>query len=144
MKPERENDGTFKPGISGNPAGRPKSPHHAVILEQLAQGKGDVVKTVLEAAIKGDMSACKLVLDRLLPPLKSVSQTVSLNLPDSSSPLEIARSILATTAAGGIPPDIAGQLVTALGTLCRIEEIEELRHRIAALEKATLSQIKKP
>lgn len=134
--PERTASGTFAAGVSGNPNGRPKS-HHAAIREKLAEGKDDVVKAVLEAAKSGDMWAAKLVLDRLLPPLKATAQTVELSLPESASPLDIARAILNSAACGSIAPDIAAQLVSAIGTFCRIEEIEELRDRIAALEKAT-------
>jgi hypothetical protein len=132
----RTKGGTFAPGFSGNPQGRPMS-HNAAIREQLAEGKEEVVIAILEAAIGGDMQAAKLVLDRLLPPLKPVSQAVALDLPATSSPLEIGRAILAAAASGSVPSDIAGQLVTALVTLCKIEEVEDLRERIAALEKAT-------
>jgi hypothetical protein len=95
------------------------------------------VKSILNAAKTGDMQAAKIVLDRLLPPLKATAQAVHLALPETASPLDIARAILAATASGMLAPDIAAQLVAAVGTFCRIEEIEELRDRIAALEKAT-------
>lgn len=132
----RATDGRFTPGTSGNPQGRPKS-ETAALRQSLADGAADVVKAILNAAKAGDMQACKIVLDRLLPPLKANAQTVHLDLPENASPLGIARSILAATASGTLAPDIAGQLVAAVGTFCRIEEIEELRVRIAALEKAT-------
>lgn len=128
--------GQFAPGKSGNPQGRPKT-ETAALRESLADGAADVVKAILDAAKAGDMQACKIVLDRLLPPLKATAQSVHLALPESASPLEIARAILSATSSGTLAPDIAAQLVTAVGTFCRIEEIEELRVRIAALEKAT-------
>lgn len=46
--------------------------------------------------------------------------------------------------AGTLPPDIATALVTACGTLARIEEIEDLRDRLSALEKATSPPTSKP
>lgn len=126
-------NGRFSPGLSGNPNGRPKS--EAVALrESLAGGATNVVKAILTAANAGDMQAAKLVLDRLVPPLKPTAQAVHLALPEAASPLEIARAILAATASGNIAPDVAGQLVAALGTFCKIEEVENLRARIAALE----------
>lgn len=130
------NQGRFPPGKSGNPQGRPKSEITA-LRESLAVGAADVVTTILDAAKAGDMQACKIVLDRLLPPLKATAQSVQLALPESASPLDTARAILSATASGTLAPDIAAQLVSAVGTFCRIEEIEELRIRIAALEKAT-------
>lgn len=128
--------GRFTPGTSGNLQGRPKS--EAIALRQsLADGAADVVNAVLVAAKAGDMQACKIVLDRLVPPLKSTAQTVHLALPEAATPLDIANAILSATASGTLAPDIAAQLVSAVSTFCRIEEIEDLRIRIAALEKAT-------
>ena len=132
----RSNQGRFTPGKSGNPQGRPKSEITA-LRESLSVGAADVVTAILDAAKAGDMQACKIVLDRLLPPLKATAQSVHLALPESASPLDTARAILSATASGTLAPDIAAQLVAAVGTFCRIEEIEELRVRIAALEKAT-------
>ena len=130
--------GRFSPGTSGNPQGRPKS-ETAALRQSLADGAAAVVTAILDAAKAGDMQAAKLVLDRLLPPLKATAQAVQLDLPATASPLDIGRRILAATASGTLAPDIAAQLVAAVGTFCRIEEIEELRDRIAALEKATRS-----
>jgi hypothetical protein len=132
----RGTHGRFAPGTSGNPQGRPKSETTA-LRQSLAAGAADVVVAILAAAKAGDMQAAKLVLDRLLPPLKATAQAVHLDLPGTASPLDIARTILAATASGNLAPDIAAQLVAAVGTFCRIEEIEELRDRIAALEQAT-------
>lgn len=128
--------GQFAPGTSGNPQGRPKT-ETAALRESLADGAADVVNAILTAAKSGDMQACKIVLDRLVPSLKPTAATIQLAISDQASPLEIAREILTATASGTLAPDIAAQLVTAVGTFCRIEEIEELRTRIAALEKAT-------
>jgi hypothetical protein len=82
------------------------------------------------------MQAAKIVLDRIIPPLKSATLPVHVTLADDQSPLAIARAVLEAAAAGTLPPDIAAQLVTAAGTLARVEEVEELRDRLAALEKA--------
>lgn len=133
---ERGPKGRFSPGTSGNPQGRPKSESTA-LRESLATGAAEVVRVILDAAKAGDMHACKIVLDRLLPPLKATAQCVQLALPESASPLDTARAILSATASGTLAPDIAAQLVSAVGAFCRIEEIEELRVRIAALEIAT-------
>lgn len=35
-----------------------------------------MVKAILDAAIAGDIQACKIVLDRLLPPLKATAQSI--------------------------------------------------------------------
>lgn len=127
--------GRFTPGMSGNPQGRPKSETTA-LRQSLADGAADVVKAILKAAKAGDMQAAKIVLDRLLPPLKATTQAVHLSLPDGASPLDTARAILAATASGTLAPDIAAQLVAAVGTFCRIEEITELRSRLESIERS--------
>ena len=96
-----------------------------------------MVQAILTAAKAGDMSAAKIVMDRLVPSFKSTAATIHLAIPDEATPLEIAREILTATASGNLNPDTASQLITAIGTVCRIEEIDSLRNRISALEKAT-------
>ena len=49
--------------------------------QSLALGADDVVKAILEAAKAGDMQAAKIVMDRLLPPLRATAQTVNLDIP---------------------------------------------------------------
>lgn len=136
--PERQigNKGRFQPGVSGNPHGRPKC-ENVALRKSLEEGGAEVVTAILDAAKAGDMMAAKIVIDRLLPPLKATAQAVHVSLPDGADPLAIARAVLLSAAAGTLPPDVAAQLVTAAGTLARVEEIEDLRDRLAALEKAT-------
>lgn len=133
---KRTPKGTFRKGVSGNPTGRPRC-ESVALRAKLAEAAPDVVKAILEAAKRGDIMAAKIVLDRLCPPMKATAQAITLDLPENPSPLAIAHAIIQTTAAGELPPDIAGQLITSLGAVCRIEEVEELRDRITALERAT-------
>ena len=65
--------GGFKPGQSGNPAGRPKGACHRTTLaiEALLDGEGEAItRKAIEAAKAGDMVAIRLVLDRICPPRK--------------------------------------------------------------------------
>ena len=76
-------------------------------------------------------------IDRLIPSLKPTAALVHLAIPAEATPLEIAREILTATASGNLTPDTASQLISAIGTLCRIEEIDSLRERISGIEKVT-------
>ena len=61
----------FKPGQSGNPGGRPKGVNTRV-KEMMAE-RVDKAFAVLDANLAlGDLNAAKMVLDRMLPTLKSV------------------------------------------------------------------------
>jgi hypothetical protein len=65
--PERDPDGHWRQGHSGNPRGRPKGARHraTILAEQLMQGDAeDVVRAVIAAAKGGDMTAAKIILDR--------------------------------------------------------------------------------
>ncbi len=63
----------FAPGVSGNPAGKPKGTLNktTVLTRNILQGEAeDVARVVLEAAKNGDLTAAKLVLDKLIPSSK--------------------------------------------------------------------------
>ena len=53
----------------------------------------------MDAAKEGDMAACRLILDRVVPPSKPVYQPVSFELDDSDLPAA-ARSVIKAIAAG--------------------------------------------
>ena len=92
-----KNSGRWKPGQSGNPGGR--SGKTEKIRAQLATGAADVAKVVLDKAKAGDMTACRLVLERLVPAVKPVSEPVKFKLDDADLPTS-ARSILSAIASG--------------------------------------------
>jgi hypothetical protein len=72
----------FKPGKSGNPAGRPKGKKNATTLfreviregfeKQLQRDFNAVLKVVIQRAKDGDMVAAKMLFDRAVPVTKAV------------------------------------------------------------------------
>jgi hypothetical protein len=106
------------------------------------------VQAVLDAARSGDMTAAKMILDRVVPPLRPHSESVHIPLVSSANPADVARSILGAAVAGNITPDAAVQLLSAAAGLSRIIETEELKARLEALERciapAKPSQKKRP
>ena len=81
-KSGRQQDGSFAPGHSGNPAGRAAGSRNkaTVLLDQLADADGEeILRKTLEDAKSGDPNARKLVLDRIWPVRKG--RPVTLDLP---------------------------------------------------------------
>lgn len=131
-QPARSARGTFMKGHSGNPGGR--SGQTQAIRAKLAEGAEAVTKKVLAAARKGDMQACRLILERLVPPVKATAEPVQFELDDTDLP-SAARSILKAIASGDLPPDQGRHLIIALGAVSKVIEVEELEKAVEELRQ---------
>ncbi len=138
-KSGRQQDGSFAPGHSGNPAGRAAGSRNkaTVLLDQLADADGEeILRKTLEDAKSGDPNARKLVLDRIWPVRKG--RPVTLDLPSISAASDIvtALGLVADAVAGGeITPDEGAAVAAVLETRRRAIETVELESRVAALEE---------
>ncbi len=125
----------FKPGQSGNPNGRPKGKTPgAQIRKAIEDRKDDILNAVIDAAVKGDMQACKMLLDRITPPLKPVVANVALSVGKGASLPEQGAAIVDAALSGNIAPDIASLLTSTLSNQVKIVEFGDLLKRIEALE----------
>ncbi len=126
----------WKPGQTGNPKGRP--PGQSEITRLRAALAGDVPEILaglVMAAKGGDVQAARLILERILPPVKAIEQAVALQLPEGGTLTAKASAVLTAAAIGDLAPGQAAQLIAALGTLAKIHEVDELAARITALEQ---------
>ena len=130
--------GGFKPGQSGNPAGRPKGARHrsTVAIEALLDGEGEAItRKAIEAAKAGDMVAIRLVLDRICPPRKT--RPVHIELPpihDARGVAEAQQEVLRAACAGELLPDEAHALTGLLEARRQSLETQELEVRLSELE----------
>lgn len=130
----------WKPGQSGNPAGRPPGVRNRSTLLALAALESEleqIARNVVAAALAGDMVACRVVLDKLIPPLKE--RPVSLELPaihDAAGVAAAQDAILQAVASGELLPSEGTTLAAIVENRRRTLETQELEARIAALEKA--------
>lgn len=128
-------DTKWKPGQSGNPKGKPKGVGEVQKLrEAINLHVPGIINQLVTAAQGGDVQAARLLLERVLPPLKAVEQASPLTLPDGSL-TEQGRAVLAAVGAGELAPGQGAQLITAIGSLARVAEIDEIAARLAALEE---------
>jgi len=133
----RKKSSGWKPGQSGNPAGRrPGSGDIGKLRAAMAAHVPALVKVLLERALGGDVGAARLLLERTIAPLKASEETATIALPDGSL-TEKGRAVLGAVAAGDLAPGQGAALLASLGTLAKLTEADELERRIAALEGAT-------
>ena len=135
MTESKKKTGRWKPGESGNPKGKPPGSGE---LQKLRAAIGAYVPAIIErlvnAACGGDVQAARLLLERVLPPVKAVEQVQPVDMPTDGSLAAQGRAVLAAVAAGQLSPGQGGQLLAAIGALARVIELDELERRLADLE----------
>lgn len=126
-----------RPFAKGNP-GRPKGARHKTTLavEALMQGEAETIgRKAVELAKAGDLTAIKLVLDRIAPPRKDAP--VAFDLPKIERPADLPdalAAVLAAVSTGELSPSEAKTMADMIETARRAHETAELEQRIAALE----------
>lgn len=134
IKKRSKGNPNWKPGQSGNPAGRkPGSGEVAQIRAAISERVPELLAAMMAKALEGDVGAARLLLERSVAPLKAAETTQALSLPDGTL-TEQGRAVLASVAAGELAPGQGAALVSAIGALARVVEIDELAKRIEKLE----------
>ncbi len=124
----------WKPGESGNPAGRPKDKTPATLLRKsIAEDMPEIVKTLVDLAKGGDVQAAKVLLDRICPPLKQ--QALPVNIETGATLPETGGNVVTATLSGNVPPDIGAMLIRALAEQGKLIELQEMAYRLQRLEK---------
>ena len=132
---EKRARGGWKPGESGNPKGKPPGSGQLQKLRAtLADDVPEILAMLGAAAKAGDVQAARLILERVLPPVKAIEQAQALTLPTDGTLTDQGRAVLLAVAAGELAPGQGAQLLAAIGTLAKVSEIDELAARITALE----------
>lgn len=125
----------WKPGQSGNPKGRPPGTGEVAKLRAaIAASVPAILQSLTDAAIAGDVQAAKVLLERVLPALKPAEQAQAVRIPEGSL-TDKGRAVLDAVAAGELAPGQGAALLTAMGTLARVVEVDELTERIKRLEQ---------
>jgi hypothetical protein len=124
----------FAKGASGNPAGRPKGikdKRHR-FNEAIESMIPEVLESVFQKAVAGDMTAAKMLLDRSLPTKRPEQERVQIPIKENTA--LNARHVLQGVFAGEVPPDVGASLLTAITNVLKAIEVEDLAKRIEALE----------
>ena len=135
-----QNPTQFKPGQSGNPAGKPKGTRNAttLALEALLDGQASALtQKAITLALAGDMAALRLCLDRILPPRKD--SPVAFDLPEMKTLNDAVPAMGALVKAvgqGDLTPTEAAELTKMVQAFAKIIETAELEERVRKLEEA--------
>lgn len=134
----RQQKARFKPGQSGNPAGRKPGSKHAALAALDAIGTENaeaLLRAVTQSAMTGDMRAAEIILRRVWPERKG--RPVNLTLPAISSSADLIAgmsAIMQAVTAGEITPDEGQALAALIETQRKAIETHDLAARIEALE----------
>lgn len=129
---------TWRKGQSGNPKGKPAGTRNKatmMVLALMETGAKEITEVVITAARGGDLTAARLVLDRLAPPARE--RPISINLPDTATCEGInqaQQAILEAVGAGELLPGEGQALVGIVEARRKALETQELEQRVAALE----------
>ena len=136
QKEGRTPDGRFAPGHTGNPKGRAPGSRNKATQAALALME-QITQTLVDAALGGDLTAIRLILERLVPPCKEKAlPPISLPpVPDAQSLPKLTAAILGAVADGCITPGEGQALAALASTHAKNLELAELEQRIAALER---------
>jgi hypothetical protein len=135
-----KNSGRWQPGLSGNPAGRkPGTGSVQQLRVQVELLIPEIIQVLAAKAREGDIGAARLLLERVVPALKPVEAPQALQIAEGDLSSQ-AKSIVALAASGEVSLAQASQLVSALGTVAKLIEVDELLKRVDALEKVIESR----
>jgi hypothetical protein len=122
--------GRWKPGESGNPAGRKPGTKikRTILREQIEACGPELVSIIKTAALnpedKDHMTAALALLARLEAPLRPAARAVEFEFDPDAAPGENANRVMASVAAGEIDPDTGNKLLTMLAATVGIADIE--------------------
>lgn len=134
----------WKKGQSGNPKGKkPGTGELQRLRAAIGEHVPEIIQRLVDAAKDGDTQAARLILERVLPPIKASEQTQTINLPDGSL-TDQGRAVLLAVAAGEIAPSQGAALLSSIAGLARVAEVDELVRRIDALEAIQADKTQTP
>jgi hypothetical protein len=94
-----------------------------------------IIQSLTDKAKAGDIGAARLLLERVIPPLRAVEAPQALQI-DGGDLSGQAKSVVALAASGEVSVTQATQLIAALGTLAKLIEVDELERRIKSQENS--------
>jgi hypothetical protein len=138
VKKGRNAKGYFAPGNKLSPGRKQGSRHGTtILLERLMEGSGEqIVQAVLNAATQGDMTAARLVLERIVPLRRGAP--VNLDLPPVKTAADVVAAhgaVIKAMAEGEVSPEEAAIIGGVLENKRKALELADIAVRLAAIEE---------
>lgn len=135
---ERDADGQFARGHSGNPAGRERGSRNraTMLAEQFLDNQSvELVQKALQLALEGDRAALRLCLTRIIGPRRTRPSEFTMPPLQTAADAAPAMSAIAAAVAGGaISTTEAAEFAHIVETFLRALEAGEVETRLQALE----------
>ena len=134
----KANSTSFTKGRSGNPAGKAPGARHAITIlaEKLMSADVEaVVESVLAAAKAGDMTAARIVMDRIAPIRKGAG--IPIEMPSIVTARDVDEAMTAITdamAAGTISPEEASVAAGVVDLRRKAIETADFDRRLREIE----------
>lgn len=123
----------WKPGQSGNPAGKkPGTRNRKTLLLQELERDGSALAAAIKAkALEGDASCMSLWLSRLEPAARTRGETVEFNFRPDATPAQNIEEVMKAVAAGEMSVETGAQLISGIEKLAnvRVAEVTEDKER---------------
>jgi len=87
-----------------------------------------ILQVMVTAAKGGNIQAARLILERIIPPIKPTEKAIELPLMGDSL-AEMGKAVLAGISVGKVAPTQGIQLIASIGALSRLIQIDELERR---------------
>jgi hypothetical protein len=126
----------FRPGQSGNPAGRPRGARSkiTVAVETLIDAAStDIANKAIELAKAGDPTMIRALLDRAAPPRRDRHIPLE-HPPMEKAAVKAAAAIAQAVADGKLTPSEASELSDFVANYVKALEISDLEARLQRLE----------
>ena len=124
----------FKPGQSGNPAGRPKGARNKTTLavEALLDGEAEALtRKAIEKALEGDSVALRLCLERIIPARRERATHFDMPmLAEAADARKAMGAIVAAVAEGELTPGEGAILGKLVADFVAIDNETEVQRRM--------------